>query len=283
MNKIFLFLFLVCNAGLVFGNPPTACINKPLDYYIIDGLNEDNSVIKIWFTTLGLLDEYDQNQNAGFEIAFDGNGKHYSAERGPNWWDYFFKFHSVGSAGQGTAIRVPRHKRSTIRFKAACTMKPERGNYLLNKYMSLQPALKARFEQIRQKYWPQNGPVVGIYYQKPLMPEVQPLWNSVMVSNRIKQDIKNLETYKLIVFTELEDFAKDFSTQFPSECVCIAELINHTFTSPAEKGEHELLTLLLLAECDIVIAPGSYQGIGAKMLNPNLQLIEFDPFPYAIK
>lgn len=283
MNKKILLFFLLCNVRLIFGNTSMASANNSLDYYIIDGLHEDSSIIKVWYTTLGLLDEYDRGQNAGFEISFDCNGKHYSTERGPNWWDYYFTFHSVGSSDQCSVVRVPRYKRSILRFKTACTMAPERAHYLLNKYMHLQPALKNQLDTIRQKYWPQNISVVGIYSQKPIMPEVQPSWDPASLCSRVKQEMKNSGECKFILFSDLEDFANEFVSQFGSNCVRIPCLINSRFTSPAEQGEHELLTLLLLSQCDIVIAPGSYQGIGAKMLNPNLQLIELDTFPYAIK
>lgn len=283
MKSKILFFFLLCNVGLFLGNPSFASENNSLDYYLIDGLHEDNSLIKVWFTALGLLDEYEQGHNAGFEISFDCNGKHYTADLGSNWWDYYFTFHSIGSPDQSNILRVPRYKRSIIRFKTACTMTSERGNYLLNKYMHIQPALKAQVNQIQQKYWPRNTPVVGIYYQKPIMPDVQPSWDPVVLCERVKQETKDIGECKFILFTSLEDFAMQFNPQFGSNCVRISCLTNDKFTSPAEYGEHELLTLLLLAQCDVVIAPGSYQGIGAKMLNPNLQLIELDTFPYAIK
>lgn len=283
MNKMILLFFLFCNVELVFGKTDMASTNNLLDYYIIDGLHEDNSVIKVWYTALGLLDEYDRGQNAGFEILFDCNGKHYSAERGSNWWEYYFSFHEVGSSDLCNVVRVPRYKRSILRFKTACAMTPERGNYLINEYMHIQPTIKAKLDRIQQEYWPENKRIVGIFYQKPIMPEVQLSWDPAILCERVRQEIKNIEEYKCILFSDLEDFADEFISQFGSGCVRIPCLNNKGVSSPAECGEHELLTLLLLAQCHIVIAPGSYQGIGAQMLNPKLQLIEFDAFPYAIK
>jgi len=275
MNKYFALFFLLCSAASIS--------NAAHNYYLIDGLHEDNNVIKIWYTALGLLDEYDKGLNAGFEILFNQNGKHFSAERGPNWWQYYFGFHAIGSSEHSAVLRIPRHKRSTIRFNTVCTMSVERGHYLLNTYMRLQPAMQEQLNQIKHDYWPKDIPVVGVYYQHPIIPEVQPPWDPVALCERVKHEVKDIGVCKIFLCTDLQDFAMSFKDHFGPQCVDIPHLRNDTSTTPAERGQHELLTLLLLAECNMVIAPGSYQGIGAKMLNPDLQLIELDTFPYALK
>jgi hypothetical protein len=279
MIRHFLCFLLLGSVGSVFGYTQ--------NYYLIDGQHEGNSVIKIWYTVLGLLDEFDKGENSGFEISFDGNGKYFSKDLGPNWWDYYFAFHAVGEPGESQVVRIPRYKRSTIRFKTVCTMAPERAGYLLNKYMRVQPAIEARLGAIKEEYFPHTIPVIGVYYQNPMMPEVQQSWDPIALADHVKGLIKDIVECKIYLFTDLEDFANIFCSRFGNQCgtqcMTIASLSNQDKASLAESGEHELLTLMLLAECDIVIAPGSYQGIGAKMLNPGLKLIELDAFPYALK
>jgi hypothetical protein len=278
MKKQFI-SFLLLIACSVF----SAFSDNSINYYYIDGWHEDNCVIKIWYTALGLLDEYDRGLNSGFEIVFDHDGKHYFNDYGANWWDYYFDFNAIGSCKQVNKKRIPRYKRSIIRVKTACTMSAERGNYLFTKYMPLQDHLKEKLNQIKYELWPKDVPVVGVYYQNPIMSEVQHSYDPVSLSDRVKQEIKDIEPCKIFIFTEQKEFAKKFIDCCDSQCETISCLENDSSTMPAEKGEHELLTMLLLAQCDVVIAPGSYQGIGAKIINPALNLIELDTIPYALK
>jgi hypothetical protein len=275
MIKHVLLLNIFCSIGLIFGGTK--------NYYIIDGRHEDNSVVKLWYTALGLLDEYDKGLNAGFAIVFNQEGKHFSAERGSNWWDYYFACNAVGSPEDGVPVRVPRYKRSTIRFNTVCTMSPTRAHYLLNRYMPLQPAVQERLNHIKAVYWPDDIPVIGVYYQNPIMPEVQQSWDPIALCKRVEQEAEQIGPCKILLFTHLEGFAATLNDYFGSRCDYISCLKNNAQTTPAQCGEHELLTVLLLAQCDTVIASGSYQGIGAKMLNPDLQLKELDTIPYALE
>jgi hypothetical protein len=266
-------VFFVLFLKTLFGN----------EYYLLDGQYEDNSVIKIWYTVIGLLDQYEKGRNYGFSIEFDCNGRHYSKDREANWWDYYFAFHSIGIPNEAKVVRLPRYKRSTLRFETACTMTPERANYLINKYIHLQPELKAMVEQLKQDYWPKGIPLIGVYYQNPIMPEAQELWEPAKLAAYVKGVVKDRGDCKICIFTDLEEVRSTFLNEFNSQCIYIPLLVNHASTSPIERGEHELLTLLLLSQCDILIAPGCYQGIGAKFLNPQLNLIEIDIFPYALR
>lgn len=166
MIKHLVFLILLCNAELLFSTTK--------NYYIIDGLHENDSVIQLWYTVLGLLDEYDKGLNAGFEIAFNQNGRYFNPQRGSNWWKYYFAFNTIGSPQNSATVRIPRYKRSIIQLNTLCTMPIERAHYLLQTYMLLEPTLQKRLHQIKKIYWPDNLPVIGVYYQKPLMPAVQP-------------------------------------------------------------------------------------------------------------
>lgn len=250
------------------------------NYYLIDSKNDDNGLIKIWFTTLGLLDEYDKGEILGFEILFDENGKHFDSKYGFNWWQYYFDFNSIGSKEQSSVLRIPCYKRSMIRFNTICTMQAERANYLINKYVKFNQNIKSKFDTIKQKFWTDKDcKIVGIYYQKPMMPEIQTFLDPISLCNKIKKEIERLDNFKICLFTDLDNYSKIFAEQFQNNFFSI-ELLKDK-KSPYQSGENELLTLLLLSQCNIVIAPGSYQGTGAKMLNPQLKLIELDMFPYA--
>lgn len=251
------------------------------DYYVIDGAHEDNSAIKIWYTVLGLLDDYDNCRCDGFEISLGDQGKHFDVQRGLNWWSYYFAFHTIGSSEKSSIVRVPRYKRSVIRFKTVCTMSPERGNFLINKYMKLQPDLQATCNKIKHDYLLQEVPVVGVYYQNPIMPDVQQSWDPLVLCDRVKQEITEIGDCKICLFTDVAGYAEIFREYFGDQCMQISYLQNNEATSGAQRGEHEILTLLLLSQCDLVIAPGSYQSNGVKMLNPQLKIIELEPIPYA--
>lgn len=86
-----------------------------------------------------------------------------------------------------------------------------------------------------------------------------------------------------MLFTELQNIVKSFKNYFGPQCQHVSFLTKNEFATPAQQGEHELLTLLLLAQCDMVIASGSYQSVAAKMINPTLQLKEIDTFFFALK
>ncbi len=293
MIKGFLFFAYIIGASIFVGSFVVADIGTAKNYYSIDGLHEDNSVIKLWYTVLGLLDEYDKGLIAGFEIVFNHDGKHFSAERGANWWTYYFAFTSIGSSEQSEIIRLARYKRSIIRFNTACTMKPERAYYLLNTYVVIQPVLQERLNDIKARYWPNNTQdnkfVIGIYYQDTIMPEVQQSWTSRALYERVKEELEKMGVDKILLFSSFSDFAINFSNYFDVQSPYhhlydyVSCLQNTRETTPAQRGEHELLTLLLLSQCNLVIAPGSYQGIGAKMLNPGLELKELDIIPYAMR
>lgn len=272
MNVRFLLLPLLFCATNVFSDAS--------NYYVIDGKNEDNGMIKIWYTMLGLLDDYDNSRCAGFEILFQNDGKHYDESLGSNWWSYYFVENSFGFPKKDLVTRVPRYQRAIIRFKTVCTMPPERGNFLLNKYVRLQPNIYQALDRIKKDYWG-DVPVAGVYYQKPIMSEVQQSWTAFDLCERVKQEIKDLENCKICLFTDLAGYLQEFQNYFGAQCIYIPELANNSETTNAQRGEHELLTLLLLAKCDYVIAPGSYQATGAKMLNPHLKVVELDMIPYA--
>lgn len=273
MNKSTIALMLFCVSALSGSSD---------SYYVIDGWQEDNSVIKLWYTVLGLLDEYDHGLNAGFEVTFNENGRHFTADQGANWWRYYFACNTIGSPKNNNVKRLPRYRRSIIRFNTACTMSPQRARYLLTKYMQLSPQLEARLAQLKASYFTGEIPVIGVYYQLPMM-DVQPEWDAVALCERVKQEVQPYGNCKVILFTSLDTFATDFMSSYGPGCKRITYLNTDKIGTPAEHGEHELLTLLLLAQCDMVIAPGSYQSIGAKMLNPTMQLIELNTIPYALK
>ncbi len=273
MNKCKIILILFCVSSLSIASD---------NYYIIDGWQEDNSVIKLWYTVLGLLDEYDNGLNAGFEVVFNENGRHFTPDQGPNWWRYYFTCNSIGSPEHSNVKRIPRYRRSIIRFNTACTMSPQRAHYLLTRYMQLTPQLKTRLAQLKSTYFTEEIPVVGVYYQCPMM-DVQPEWDAVALCERVKQEVQLYDDCKVILFTSLDTFATKFMSNYGPGCERIGYLNTNRITTPAEQGEYELLTLLSLAQCDMLIAPGSYQSIGARMLNPTIKLIELNTIPYALK
>lgn len=272
MNIFFLLLSL-------FFSTTTFYINAK-NYYVIDGANEDNNVIKIWYTVIGLLDEYENGDSAGLEISFNHDGKHFDPNRGSNWWEYYFSTSKIGSSEKETVVRVPRYQRAILRFNTVCTMSPERASFLLKKYIRIQPALQLKIDLIKQNCWPIRTPVVGVFYQKPIMPMHQESWDPLTLCNRVKKEIEGLGECKVCLLTDLPGFEETFKEELGNRFMTISWLANDKDLLGAERGEHELLTLLLLAECDLVISPGSYQGIGAKMVNPSLKLIELDIIPY---
>lgn len=264
-----MFKFIVLSVCAVF-----SLFSVP--YFRIDGQYEDNCIIKMWFTALGLVNEYEKGLNAGFEIQFNCNGKHYNPDLGPNWWNYYFAFNSIGERENNVVVRLPRHRRSTVRFEAACTILPERACELINKYMPMQPILMQKFEKIKQKYWQSGCRMIGVYYQNPILEKVQHNWTPEELCIAVRKFCP-LNEYKILLFTDREGFNCAFEKQFGSHFLQMLDGID------LDQGEISLLTLWMLSQCDLVLAPGSYQSIGAKMLNPQLELIELDPFPYAIR
>lgn len=274
MKKYFLFGALLCAFF--------SAHSKPLSYYTIDGLYEDNGVIKLFYTVLHLLDQYDNGLIAGFEINFNENGKHFNPERGKNWWQYYFTFDRIGSSKDSIVKRVPRYKRSTMRFNTVCTMPKQRAHYLIRKYISLQSSVQKKFNCLKKDYWPDNKAVIGVYYQNPIMIEAQKSWTGIELCDLVKKEVENKDCI-ILLCTALDDIVRAFKNEFGSQVQYVSCLKNNATTPPDICGEHALLTILLLAECDEVIAPGSYQSIGVQMLNPTLPIIELDTIPYAQK
>ncbi len=251
------------------------------NYYVIDGWQEDNGIIKMWYMVLGLLDEYDKGLNAGFEISFNGDGKYYTEGFGHNWWNYYFAFTSIGSTRGSNIVRVPRYKRSLIRFNTLCTITPERAHYLLTKYMQVNAQVLERYEKIKRVYFADDILTIGVFYQQPMMAEVQNDWGPVSLCNRVQQECNELDGYRILLFTSLDGYAQVFQDYFGSEYYPITHIVSNVDMTPLRRGENELLTLLLLSNCSMVIAPGSYQGMGAQLLNPALKLVELDTISYA--
>ena len=75
-----------------------------------------------------------------------------------------------------------------------------------------------KLDQFKHDYFVRDVPVVGVYYQKPIMPEVQQSWDPSMLCDRVKQEIKEMGDCKICLFADqagfLDVFAKQFGKQF---------------------------------------------------------------------
>ncbi len=226
---------------------------------LLDGWQEDNSVLKIWFTVLGLLDEVDRGSSSGFAIRFAQEGKYYDVLKGDNWWTYYFAFDSVGDITSKTIHRIPRYQRSMIRFQTACTMPEERGHELLSKYMKLKPEILERLELLKKEVR------LGVYYQPITSSE-----DLEALYRLIAEEKEKIGVERIYLVTEVEALKE----RFRKECICLTGI---------QGGDEELLAMYLFAGCDTLIASGSYYSIGAKFLNPQLNVMELSPFPYLCK
>jgi hypothetical protein len=255
------------------------------DYYVIEGSNKEFvSISYILGTAIRLLDKYENHEIAGFEMAYDQSGYYFDADKGPNWWNYYFEPLSVGDKSNCEPQRVPNYLKFMLGSETLFEMAHERKQYLIAKYIRIHPELQQKVDEIVAQQF-SNNIVIGVVHYDHKISNKDYITHVTLddiydaINNQLKQH-SGIDNYKIFLVTNDEMVVDAMRMRFQDHLICL-DLV-HPPAKDGKKLECWLLHLLLLTKTDIFIDTGSMLGILAKSFNMALKWIDLD-IHYALK
>lgn len=243
----------------------------------------------VFFVVLGVLDFYERSgQCDGLTFDFEDKGFFYDPAYGPNWLSYYFDIPKIGVT-IGKQATFTNDQKVAFSLFAGLKMSRERGYELIQRYMHLKPALKAKIDSFVKQHFEGNY-VIGIHYRGTDKSFEAPSYSSVV--NVINQQIMNLikngidyQTIKIFIATDDQNFLSYMQKNF-SDKVIFTDAIRSAHGNPVhlpsresnyKKGEDAIIDCTLLAECSELFKSESNLSNASLKFNPSIPFVNLNP------
>lgn len=220
----------------------------------------------IFSSVLSALNVYEQGGYGGIKIDLN-SGIYLDPERGPNYWEYFFKPINLGNESN-----IPYAFTSddvSMLINAGFVMPRERGFELIQKYIHLKPHIEQEVDAFVQSQF--NGYfTIAIHHrgtdkkvEVPIVPYqtiiCHVLW---WLANGPKDKIA-----RIFIATDDQNFLNYMCQLFPGQ-VIYNDFVrsqdgnplhygNNWYLNNYQKGKEALVDCLLLGKCDVLLFPAA--------------------------
>jgi hypothetical protein len=217
---------------------------------------------------------------AGMRVDFQDHGLYYDAERGPNWWNYFFEPLVIGSPEASTMLTVPDWQHDAFAEAVELDMPRVRAADLVRQHVRVRPALLDEVD----RYWRAKAAgtfVVGVHYRGTDKWEGRTPIAYDAVANAIRAVFPSSTNaaWKIFLATDEQACVDYFSGAWPGR-VLFREMRRSSDGRPIHKtgngfqqGTDAMLDCLLLARCAHLVRTDSDLGLFATFFNPDLPVI----------
>ena len=287
MLKIIKIVFLLFFLSLLFF--PKATINASQTeetsppYYVFPHPEYNTypvGLFAVFCMCLGILDQYENSQWAGFEVNFANRGLYYDPNYGENWWNYYFAPIKLGWSNKNN-IKIISPEQA-IQLGAQIAANPrERVAELVKKYIHVKPPIISKVKGFIKKF---SSPfVIGIHYRgtdKILEVRKVPY---PYIYDKINEIISTLDSdFQVFVATDEQAFLDDISQIYPGK-ILATEAYRSLNGLPVhygnnlnqyKKGEQALVDCLILSKCHLLIrTPSTTLSLASSYFNPDLPVI----------
>ena len=104
---------------------------------------------------------------AGMRVDFGDQGLYHAADRGPNWWEYYFEPISIGSPGcrevQSKVSELAQIERDFLAYRAE-RMSRQRASGLVRQYIRPLPRIIEAVDEFAKEHF-SGGTVLGTHYR----------------------------------------------------------------------------------------------------------------------
>lgn len=217
---------------------------------------------------LHALNKYDKGSFSGIHINLD-RGSFVDAERGPNWWDYYFEpidFESVGAE-----VFMYERRQYLYLVNEGYRLSNARVQALVQKYVHLKPEMDQELEAFVADHF--NGYyVIGVHHRGTDKVKEAQLVPFAVTQQKLEKTIAKLsqdqlERLRIFVATDEQDFLDLMAACYPDQ-VIYADFVRSTddkplhyskdkYSSNYQKGKEAILDCYLLSRCDVLIFPAS--------------------------
>jgi hypothetical protein len=251
--------------------------------YVVWSCPEHGGLFHVFICVLDLLKTYETGYFKGLEINFGTKGVYYDANRGPNWWTYYFE-----PINYGTKSNVHRTTGYTYAKTKRIIHYTSRGNVfnLINKHIKLKPHIQEKINNFSTKCFSSHY-VIGVHYRgTDKIKEAPPVPYS-QVAQEIQNHIGTINTsnYKIFVATDEQNFIVYLESIFGEKVCYYEDAIRSTDGTPIhldpkydhyKSGEDAIIDALLLSKTNFLIRMNSNLSLCSTYFNPHLKSIELN-------
>lgn len=273
--KFILFFIMIHCSKAYTQNDEFLVYNGPNSYSL--------GMFGVFCTVIGLLDHFETTSCAGIKVDFGSRGCYYEAEKGLNWWNYYFDPIYLGSKEGAKKIILQDIFSISLGFKPIYELTVVRSHELIRKYIHVKKPIKKKVSAFIKRYFKDNF-VIGIHYRgtdKMIQEAPRVSYNNVL--DVVKEIINNLDLkdkkFKIFVATDEEGFLDFMKTNFIQSKIIYTNSfrsldnsnpIHFSIGNKYQKGEEALIDCLLLSKCSYLIRSSSNLSLCASFFNPDL-------------
>jgi len=271
--KIFLLLFLIVSP---FAYSEEGC------FYVLKEPKPETGMFAAVQTVLCFLDVYEKHGGdwSGVEVNFGTEGLYWVANKGHNWWQYYF---------DPICIKKTRpksmHYLDIFGLQKLCLqfgfhpIGHRYGNYLIQKYVKVKDAIQKKANSFYKKNL-RNAYLIGVHYRGTDKVTEAPRVPYDQVYAKIMEVMKTMpkKEVKIFVATDEQQFISYITNKFPHHVYytiatraadSLPVHIHHNL-NPYENGVEALVDCLLLSKCRVLIRTESHLSNTALMFNPDI-------------
>lgn len=285
------YLLLHCLLAVFLCRPfAVECKEKKESYLILDVPSEDCTGFFATFSAvLSMLDVYQNGDYAGLKVNLH-NHLYLDEEKGPNWWDYFFKPIKLGNE-KAAPLYISSVEDRMYHVGRGFQLSRNRAYKLIKKHVLLKPEIKKELNTFVHEHFKGHF-MIGIHHrgtdkkmEVPLVPYAKTL--DTLHQLILELPKKKRKKLKIYVATDEQAFLTTMLATYPSLVVhgdfkrsTTSQSLHSTtdlYASNYEKGKEALLECLLLSKCNTLIYPSaSSLSHAALKFNPKLKAIPLD-------
>lgn len=236
-------------------------------------------------SVIGALDLYDQGKIAGLSVEFGKKGIYYDAERGDNWWNYYFEPIQLGNPGV-KKINIAKRMSCEVACRA-CQLREknnisfQRARTLIDKYIHIKPEISSDIERFIQLHF-RGRFVIGVHYRGTDKITEAPKVAFECVAAHIETVMKKRPGAFIFVATDDQHFLRYIMKRFPGQVLfqeaarsldqCAVH--NKKLVSSYRCGLEALTDCLLLSRCQLLIRTASNLSAASSMFQPHLPVMK---------
>lgn len=260
-------------------NPNDALTAHKKRHFVINSIHPYQGFFSVFLAVINYLDLYDAKDIDGLTVNFQNNGLFYQADRGGNWWNYYFEPINLGDQQNADLEYSAANETGRIAYLAEMGLSRERIAELIKKYVVVKSEIVAERDQFTNDKFGDKF-VIGVHYRGT---DKSCETNSIsyeVVSNEVLSQIgaKQLNDYVIFVASDENGFLEHMKKAFEGKVVssdCLRSMdknpvhyFNANNTSPYKTGKEALLDCLILSKCHHLIRTSSCLSLVASYFNP---------------
>lgn len=248
---------------------------------VLPSPGNNSGLFSVFTTVLGFLEHYDRAKCSGIEIDFAEEGLYFDAQKGKNWWSYYFEPVKLGAQENKKLVSHSLKRQFTKRGYNG--MGRTQAYEIIQKYVRLQPALQKKIDAFAAQHFSGEN-IIGVHYRGTDKISEAPKVPYKQVVEKVRAVISSSpRECKIFIATDEQAFLNEMIAQFPNR-VCYTDAhrssdhqpVHRLYKNCYEVGEEAVIDCLLLSKSDILVRTASNLSTCAGYFNPSLPIIDLN-------